>query len=441
MFVRLLFLSILFSLVVLPAYSAELVTPGAGLTLSPADLAVQSASAGLDVIQASEDGYRIHGNITIASGDRLVIAPGTRFLVEYPFENERMAGRILAEGIVEAVGTPSDPVIFEVSPPYQQSFQWMGFYEDNQAGVSRYEHCLFRWGGSAFICRNSSPIIQNCTFEQQALWAAAAFSGSQPRFADNLVQGASHSVGLRIVRGNSACGIENNRFESSDTALLLEKPQGAVLRNNWIEGARATGVMFSGPGQAVLEDFTVRNCYEGILACASAELELSGGSITGCICNGLYLMDGAEADVRNCLIAGNAQGDADWSDVPFGGIQVIGGAALNLGDEDRPGMNTILGNEGGNLLNLTANAISALGNRWDSPLIDLIVSRIWDEAAAIANESDFVPGPVLVDPVWIPTDDLLRFGAVWQSTDEAWDAVPGEGIDENDLLWLLEQVR
>jgi hypothetical protein len=75
MFVRLLFLTALFSIVVLPAYSAELVTPGAGLTLSPADLAVQSASAGLDAIQALEDGYRIHGNITIASGDRLLIAP------------------------------------------------------------------------------------------------------------------------------------------------------------------------------------------------------------------------------------------------------------------------------------------------------------------------------------------------------------------------------
>jgi hypothetical protein len=296
-------------------------------------------------------------------------------------------------------------------------------------------------GRSALLCRNSSPVIQNCTFEQQALWAAAAISGSQPRFADNLVQGASHSVGLRIARGNNTCGIENNRFESGDTALLLEKPQGAILRNNWIEGARSTGVMFSGPGQAALENFTVRNCYDGILACGSAELELSGGGITGCTCNGLYLMEDAQADVRNCFIAGNAQGDGRWSDVPFGGIQVISGAALNLGDEERPGMNTILGNEGGNLLNLTSNAISALGNRWDSPLLELIGSRIWDEAAAIANESDFVPGPVLVDPIWIPSDELLRFGAVWQSTDEAWDVVPGQGIDENDLLWLLEQVR
>jgi len=134
MFVRLLFLPVLFSIVVLPVYSAELVTPGGGLTLSPEDLCDLASSAGLDVIQALEDGYRIHGNITIASGDRLVIAPGTHFLVEYPFDPPLQAGRVLAEGIVEAVGTPSDPIIFEVSPPYQLSFQWMGFYEDNQAG-------------------------------------------------------------------------------------------------------------------------------------------------------------------------------------------------------------------------------------------------------------------------------------------------------------------
>jgi len=205
---------------------------------------------------------------------------------------------------------------------------------------------------------------------------------------------------------------------------------------------RSEGIYVSGGNGIIIEDTQISGCSDGIITGGTASMVIARTHISDCTFSGILLQDGFQASVRDTWIVANGIGNpVVWPEVPLGGVQLLDWASADLGSATDPGHNLIAGNGNGSIVNLTKHTIPAIYNRWDSPRPEIIVSTIWDESAAIANESNFIPGPVLFSPVWIPREDLFRFGNYWQSSDEKWDLDPNGSVGAEDLLKLLNEMK
>jgi predicted outer membrane repeat protein len=281
--------------------------------------------------------YNINGDITIISGETLVIEPGVRvnFTGSFTFA---VQGRILASG------TPADSIVFTCP---DTSIGWKGLRFVNTpstndssifnycrieggknmvgTGDARYgagifirgfskvriSNCLFQynragWGGGVSVRDYASIIIENSTFR----WNNAQFSGSAIRGHDysdmiirnNLITENSGSGGPGIYLYRSNALVVNNRIVNNVSvgqggAINLDNANPIVV-NNLIANNSASS------GGAIYATTLVNALFiNNTIANNSAT---NGGAI--------YINLSSAPMFKNCIIWGNS---ASWGTQVF----------------------------------------------------------------------------------------------------------------------------
>jgi parallel beta-helix repeat protein len=112
----------------------------------------------------STDTVSVTGDLYVLSGQTLTIQPGVEVLFTGPFD-------LNVQGLLTAVGTPADSIIFSRSRPSEES-RWSGIRFDSADGSSLLQYCRLEWaknsgaspdvrGGAVWINR-CSPTISHC---------------------------------------------------------------------------------------------------------------------------------------------------------------------------------------------------------------------------------------------------------------------------------------
>ncbi|TLM68420.1 MAG: hypothetical protein FDZ69_02245 [Deltaproteobacteria bacterium] len=218
----------------------------------------------------------VGGDVTVARGASLTIAPGTvvRFLTPDSAAGGRAdhphfpGSELNVEGTLVAVGSAGEPITFAAADDAAPAGSWGALnFAEGAAGTLRY--CVFRQADSAVHSREATVEIAESVFENNLV--GIRFNSSAIRIERNLLRGNGTAVrfhfGAPVVRGNR---FESNRvnlfvtahprdyrFEGNffgrpeDYQVVLgeEVPENVHLAgNNWDGGAAAAvlGQIFDG---------------------------------------------------------------------------------------------------------------------------------------------------------------------------------------------------
>lgn len=163
-------------------------------------------------------------SVLVPTHETLSIGPGVRILFE-------SGGKFKADGIVRAVGAMSDSIYFlPRNSSGSDSSRWGGI-EFAHKDASRMAYCVVRNTVSGLSIRESSPLIEFCTFENNGIESILFIDEEDET---NVIIGGGISLensGARI----SGCIIENNIGTSGGGILVLNsKPviTNCIIRHN-----------------------------------------------------------------------------------------------------------------------------------------------------------------------------------------------------------------
>lgn len=159
----------------------------------------------------------IAGDVLLEEDVSLTILPGTR--VRFMSQTSAPGGRddhpyfqgseLIIKGLIKAVGTPSEPIIFEALDPAAPAGSWGAInLEGSQEAV--FEYCVFRQADSAVHSRDSQVYIEQSVFE------------------NNL-------VGVRF--NNSAILIEHNLLRNNQTGVRFHLGSPVICANQFIDNS------------------------------------------------------------------------------------------------------------------------------------------------------------------------------------------------------------
>ena len=133
--------------------------------------AAQTVVSGGDVSglwEATGSPYLIEGEITVPAGDTLSIAPACSIIFQGHY-------KLVVNGILEAVGTETDSIIFTVA---DQDSGWHSIRFISAADSSHLSYCLIEYGratgdypdnrGGGIYCNDSNPVISHCTVRENS---------------------------------------------------------------------------------------------------------------------------------------------------------------------------------------------------------------------------------------------------------------------------------
>ncbi len=251
--------------------------------------------------------YYVDGDLKIEAGSALSIEPGVKVLMRGPYKIE-VEGRILAKGDCgkEIVFTRSNPVVtwdgfdyfntHSVSPSIFQMciFEYshaQGGGTTNSGGVFAVNHydkleiycSVFRHnkadkgispGGGAIALRNSSPIIQRCTFHDNFSkygGAIFAYENSRPVISNCVIYKNTASFGGAINFHTQSGGILINNTIADNKAIcggglyFANQSHGEIINNIiWNNEAQAAGDQVSFQGNSNRPGFYYNDCKGGI---------------------------------------------------------------------------------------------------------------------------------------------------------------------------------
>ena len=184
--------------------------------------------------------YRIINNINVDNNDVLTIEPGVRFEFEGQYKFE-------INGILEAVGTESDSIVFTtLSPDTPDSLRWLGIEMNNQTDATVLDYvkiertsggvfngncdgCYDALDGGALRLYDSNPILNNmiidCYIEYNPIQLEPSASkgggiylaSSSPIISNSIIKNCLASNGGGIYIGNSQPTLENIIIENNVT--------------------------------------------------------------------------------------------------------------------------------------------------------------------------------------------------------------------------------
>ncbi len=176
----------------------------------------------------------VAGDVTLADDVKLTIMPGTRVrfmppdaghggLVEHP---HFPGSELIIQGQVSAVGTPSEPVIFEASDPAAPAGAWGAVnLEGSQEAI--FEYCIFRQADSAVHSRDSQVYIEQSVFENNLV--GIRFHDSEILIEHNLLR--NNHTGIRFHFGSPV--ICENEFRGNNVNLFITShPRDYHIENN-----------------------------------------------------------------------------------------------------------------------------------------------------------------------------------------------------------------
>lgn len=256
---------------------------------------------------AENSPYYVDGNLKVEAGSVLSIGPDVKVLMRGPYKIA-VEGRILAKGDCgkEVVFTRSNPAVMwdgfdyynthSVSPSIFTNciFEFSKAQDGGTANsggvfaVSHYDHLeiycsVFRNnkadkgispGGGAIALRNSSPIIQRCTFYNNFSkygGAILAYENSHPVISNCLMYNNKASFGGAIGFHTNSGGIVINNTIADNKAIcggglyFANQSNGEIINNIiWNNEAQTSGDQVSFQGNSNHPGFYYNDCKGGI---------------------------------------------------------------------------------------------------------------------------------------------------------------------------------
>lgn len=176
----------------------------------------------------------VAGDVILEKDVKLTILPGTRVrfmaadagpggLVEHP---HFPGSELIIKGQIHAVGTPSDPILFESVDPAAPAGSWGALnLEGSQEAV--FEYCIFRQADSAVHSRDSQVYIEQSLFEDNLV--AVRFNNSQILVEHNLLR--NNHTGIRFHFGAPVI-CENEFIDNNVNIFVTSYPSDYRIENN-----------------------------------------------------------------------------------------------------------------------------------------------------------------------------------------------------------------
>jgi hypothetical protein len=195
----------------------------------------------------------IDGDVTLEEDVKLTILPGTqvRFmaakggasgLIEHP---HFPGNELIIKGQIHAVGTPSEPILFEAVDSSAKAGFWgaINLFESQEA---IFEYCIFRQADSAVHSWASQVYIEESIFENNLV--GVRFNDSEILIEHNLLR--NNQTGIRFHFGSPV--ICENEFVGNNVNLFVTShPRDYHIENNSFLAPAEYQVIF---GEEVPED-------------------------------------------------------------------------------------------------------------------------------------------------------------------------------------------
>ncbi len=208
----------------------------------------------------------VAGDVILEEDVNLIILPGTRVrfmppedgpggLVEHPYFS---GSELIIKGTIHAVGTATEPIIFEAFDADAQAGFW-GAINLEGSLEAVFEYCLFRQADSAVHSRDSRVYIEQSVFENNLV--GIRFHDSEILIEQNLFH--NNHTGIRFHFGSPVI-CENQFLDNIVNLFVTSHPRDYHIENNSFGTPAEYQVVF---GEEVPEDVSMLRNYWG-----SAEL-------------------------------------------------------------------------------------------------------------------------------------------------------------------------
>jgi hypothetical protein len=193
----------------------------------------------------AEDGpFILEGDLVVARGANLVIAPGTEIIIKAdakktfltaPFDKaDSTLVSIRVLGSLNCVGRRNNPITFRPENPGLTNFAWRGIILD-QADSRHSEIAFTQISGAAtaITARNTGILIRNNAFENCNI-AIHTLNGGAPRIYNNLIT-SNFTAGIKVERSNPH--MQNNIIAfNKNWGLWCDNSSRITFRYNCIFG-------------------------------------------------------------------------------------------------------------------------------------------------------------------------------------------------------------
>ncbi len=205
----------------------------------------------------------ITGDVILEEDVKLTILPGTRVrfmsaagpdgLVDHP---HFPGSELIIKGQIHAVGTPSEPILFEAVDPHAIAGFW-GAINLFSSQDAVFEYCIFRQADSAIHSWDSHVSIKQSLFENNQV--GVRFNDSEILVENNLFR--NNHTGVRFHFGSPV--ICENEFVGNNINLFVTSyPRDYRIENNSFGAAADYHVVF---GEEVPEDVNLpRNFWQHV---------------------------------------------------------------------------------------------------------------------------------------------------------------------------------
>jgi parallel beta-helix repeat protein len=395
---------------------AEYATPGNGTTYSLDDLVAVSAGA----VTGAGGAYEVHDAVVISLSDRLDIAPGSIIA----FVDTAGTVGLEIHGSLVAEGSELEPILLTCSNPFAGSWRGLDFNDTGAGSEFHLAWVEIAYADIAVDVFGADILVENCDIHH-CLDKALDFSEAGGQVTGTHLH-HNHQRTVNITLTSSPlienCTFDNNNLENSSpypyVSVGLQGTNSPTVRGCVIEGSgneMSGGMAIWASSNALIEGNTISGCGYGILCYSTgANPVITGNTILdntihpdqvnwgfGVACNGSNAP----------ILTGNTI-TGHWY-----GVAAINGGQPNLGDivNDFPGddgLNRItdngLGAETYGFYNNTPLPQMAQNNFWgpvgpedsifhqpDDPSLGLVT---WDPVASESPALE-VPGPRLLAAV------------------------------------------
>jgi len=290
------------------------------------------AGAGIDVsgdvsgLWAGGQTYNVIGDVTVPSGDALMIEPGVTVKFMGPYSMTVLGG-------LYAAGAVGDSILFTSGLASPAPGDWIrvqltGTYPNSSSGS--FQYCVFEYGGQymgtghdALLMLEASgtnpyaPVpVENCSFRRSQTAGLAIAWGSNATVANNILT-ANSGQGL-ICRDSSPAITDNVGADNASVGIDILGTSSPYVSGNTSE-RNLMGIQSSGSSSTIVQNTLIDNYGEG-LKCENASGLIERNTVSGNNGNGIYCTGSGALSLRMNTVTGNGNI----------GIGMSGGAAPEL---------------------------------------------------------------------------------------------------------------
>lgn len=207
---------------------------------------------------------RLRGDVTVAEGATLAIAPGTTVLFLPPLPGEDrlnshpnfVGSELIVRGTLRAVGTAGEPIVFRDIDPAAPPGSWGGV---NLVGSPEVllRHCRFTQADSALHSRESAVVVEESLFEGNRV--GIRFHSSDMRIERNLLRRNGTAIrfhfGAPLIRANDI-------RENGKGIFITSHPRDYLIEQNNIVASDSYQVVL---GEDVPVDVRLPGNYWGMV--------------------------------------------------------------------------------------------------------------------------------------------------------------------------------